>query len=432
MACLTASPGGALDGEAAVPGDKSISHRALIIGAMGEGVTTIRNLNHGEDVGRTIAALGQFGIAVDRVGEGDWQVTGTRWTSPAERIDCGNSATTARLLMGAVAGMEGIVVTFTGDSSLRTRPMERLAMPLTRIGAAVEPANRLPLTVTGARPGGIAHRNDPPSAQVKSAILLAALGGTASVEIEELAPSRDHTEILLTRMGCAIDIGVSGVGRIIRLGEVRRLNGREIVIGGDPSAAAFPLLAAAIVPGSRVKVAGLNVNPLRTAFFETLAEMGAAARFSNERRESGEAVADVEFCHAPLRPCTVAAERAPAMIDEIPALAVACAFADGTSVIEGLSELRHKESDRLGAIVAGLNACGVTALADGDALRITGRGRVPGGATVMARGDHRIAMAFLVLGLAAKGPVTIDDGAMIATSFPGFAAAMRGIGADLR
>lgn len=423
---LVARPGAALAGEARVPGDKSISHRALILGAMAEGTTTIRNLNGGDDVARTVAALPQFGVSVEPDGEDDWEVAGGRWARPAAPIDCGNSATTARLLIGAVAGMEGVRATFTGDSSLRARPMGRLTAPLTRMGAAIDPLERLPLTVAGARPRGIVHRNDPPSAQVKSAVLLAALGGTAAVEIEEPVPSRDHTEILLAEMGCAID-----VGRTIRLGEARRLAGREIVIGGDPSAAAFPMLAAAIVRGSRVRVRGANINPLRTAFFDMLAEMGASVKFSNERRQSGEALADVELGHAPLRPCRVAADRIPAMIDEIPALAVACAFADGTSVIEGLSELRHKESDRLGAIVAALEACGVEAQEDGEALRITGRGRVPGGSTVAARGDHRIAMAFLVLGLAAEMPVAVDDGAMIATSFPGFVAAMRGIGASI-
>lgn len=432
MTGMTASPCGALNGAAAVPGDKSISHRALIIGAMAEGITTIRNLNDGEDVGRTIAALGQFGIAVEQVGDGDWRVAGNRWTSPAELIDCGNSATSARLLIGAVAGMEGVIAAITGDPSLRTRPMERLTVPLSRMGAAVEPANRLPLTVTGARPGGIVHRNDPPSAQVKSAILLAALGGNSPVEIAEPVPSRDHSEILLAEMGCAIEVDELAGGRAIRLGEQRRPTGREIAIGGDPSASAFPLLAGAIVPGSAVRVAGMNVNPLRTGFVETIEDMGARVELTNERVESGEIVADVAVAAGRLAPFAVPADRVPAMIDEIPALAVACAFADGESVIEGLSELRHKESDRLGAIVAGLNACGVTALADGDALRIFGRGRVRGDTTVMARGDHRIAMAFLVLGLGAEGPVTIDDGAMIATSFPGFAAAMRGIGADIR
>jgi 3-phosphoshikimate 1-carboxyvinyltransferase len=432
MACMITSAGGALQGEAAVPGDKSLSHRALILGAIAEGETTIRNLNDGEDVGRTIAALGQFGVAVEQLGDVDWRVTGSPWTSPAEPIDCGNSATTARLLIGAVAGMEGVVATFTGDPSLRTRPMEQLAVPLARMGAALEPANRLPLTVTGARPGGIVQRNDPPSAQVKSAILFAALGSNSPVEIVEPIPSRDHSEILLAQMGCAISVDWSGGGHTIRLGQQRRLAGSEIAIGGDPSAAAFPLLAGAIVPGSAVRVAGMNVSSLRTGFLDELERMGARVEITNERTESGETVADVAIGAARLAPCMVPADRVPSMIDEIPALAVACAFADGTSVIEGLGELRHKESDRLSAIAAGLNACGVMALADGDALRIRGRGRVPGDSTVMARGDHRIAMAFLVLGLAAEGPVTIDDGTMIATSFPGFAMAMRGIGADIR
>lgn len=424
---LVARPGAVLAGEARVPGDKSISHRALILGAMAEGATTIRNLNGGDDVARTVAALRQFGSAVEPAGGDDWQVVGGCWTSPAAPLDCGNSATTARLLIGAVAGMNGVRAIFTGDPSLRARPMGRLTAPLTRMGAAIDSLERLPLTVTGARLRGIVHRNDPPSAQVKSAILLAALGGTAAVEIEEPSPSRDHTEILLAEMGCAI-----AVGHTIRLGEARRLTGREIVIGGDPSAAAFALLAAAIVPGSSVRVEGMNANPLRTGFVAALKDMGARVRWTNEQSVSRERVADLALEPAPLAPCRVAAAEVPAMIDEIPALAVACAFAEGDSVIEGLSELRHKESDRLAAIVAGLRACGVSAVAEGDSLCIAGRGGMRGGATVAARGDHRIALAFLAAGLGADAPVAVDDGAMIATSFPGFLDSMRRLGADIR
>jgi 3-phosphoshikimate 1-carboxyvinyltransferase len=310
--------------------------------------------------------------------------------------------------------------------------MDRVTAPLLRMGAKIEGTDRLPITIEGAQLGGIAHRNVPASAQVKSAILLAGLGTVASVAVTEPIPSRDHSEIMLAQFGCRVALDDTPEGWVIALGETRALAGCDIRIGADPSSAAFPLLAAAIVPGSDVLVRGMMVNPLRTGLFETLEAMGANIELSNERIQSGEIVADVRLRYAPLRPCQVRPDRVPAMIDEIPVLAVACAFADGESLIDGLGELRVKESDRLGAIVAGLTACGVTAIPDGDALRIFGRGSVRGGASIATNGDHRIAMAFLVLGLGAERPVEVDEAMMIGTSFPGFVEVMQALGADIR
>ena len=409
---LVATPGACLSGEAIIPGDKSCSHRALIIGAMATGTTRLSGLLESDDVLATASAVAALGATVERVGPGAWHVTGAGWRSPDVPIDCGNSGTAARLLLGACAGVPGLVVTLTGDESLSQRPMARVTAPLQRMGARFEGGDRLPITVHGRRLGGIHHVNVPASAQVKSALLLAGVASGVAVHIEEPVPSRDHSELMLAEFGTP-------------------LTACDIAIGADPSSAAFALLGAAIVPGSAVTVRGLLVNPLRTGFYEVLEEMGADLSLANERVASGEVLADMHLRSARLRACHVTAARIPAMIDEIPALAVACAFAEGESVIEGLAELRVKESDRLGAVVAGLVACGVAAVADGDALRIFGRGAVRGGARVVTHGDHRIAMAFLTLGLGARAPVEVDAGEMIATSFPGFVEVMRALGADM-
>lgn len=427
---LTAKPGTPLRGEAAIPGDKSCSHRALVLGAMAERETRISGLLESEDVLATKGAIEAFGIRVERSG-GDWLVQGGQWRTPDGPIDCGNSGTAARLLMGAVAGMPGVRATFTGDTSLSSRPMRRVTGPLQRMGATIEGGETLPITIAGAQLGGIEHRNVPASAQVKSAILLAGLGTDAPVSIAEPVPSRDHSEIMLGEFGCELLVEGADNGRVVTLGKRRTLQGGELAIGADPSSAAFPLVAATIVPGSDFLVPGLLVNPLRTGLYETLEAMGADIGLSNERVQSGEIVADVRIRHSRLQPCHVREELVPAMIDEIPALAVACAFADGESVIEGLAELRVKESDRLGAIVAGLAACGVSAIADVDSLRIFGRGIVRGGASISTQGDHRIAMAFLSLGLAAEQPVVVDEAKMIGTSFPGFVEVMTSLGADI-
>jgi 3-phosphoshikimate 1-carboxyvinyltransferase len=427
---LTVTPSGPLTGEAAIPGDKSCSHRALILGAMADGRTRVTGLLESDDVLATANAIRQFGCKVKNRGD-SWSISGGGWRSRCA-IDCGNSGTTARLLMGAVAGRPGMRVLFSGDASLSARPMKRLTIPLTRMGAAIEGGEGLPLTVQGGNLGGIEHRNVPASAQLKSAILLAGLGTVAPIKIIEPEPSRDHTEIMLGQFGCKVEVDDTPDGWAISLGKKRSLTGCDLSVGADPSSAAFPLVAAAIVPGSGVMVRGMLVNPLRTGLYEVLEQMGAELILSNERIQSGEIIADIEVRHALLRPCHVHPAQIPAMIDEIPALAVACAFADGESMIEGLGELRVKESDRLGAIVAGLTACGVTVVVDGDTLRILGRGKVRGGASIATQGDHRIAMAFLMLGLAAEQPVEVDEAQMIATSFPGFVNAMQPLGADIR
>ena len=427
---LTATPVGPLTGEAEIPGDKSCSHRALILGAMADGTTRITGLLESDDVLATVKAIREFGVKAESDG-GTWSVRGGAWR-PQCGIDCGNSGTTARLLMGAVAGRPGMRVLITGDSSLSARPMKRVALPLSRMGAAIEGGDGLPLAIQGANLGGIEHRNVPASAQVKSAILLAGVGTAAPIKIIEPVPSRDHSEIMLGQFGCDVVVDDTPEGWIVSLGKERSLTGCELSIAADPSSAAFPLVAAAILPGSDVSVRGMLVNPLRTGLYEVLEQMGADISVSNERIQSGEIVADIHIRHAALRPCQVRAEQVPSMVDEIPALTVACAFADGESVIEGLGELRLKESDRLGAIVAGLTACGVTAVVDGDKLRIFGRDKVRGGASVATQGDHRIAMAFLTLGLGAERPVEVDEAEMIGTSFPGFTDVMRSLGAGIK
>jgi 3-phosphoshikimate 1-carboxyvinyltransferase len=427
---LTARPGAALIGEAAIPGDKSCSHRALILGAMAAGETQISGLLESDDVLATLQAIEAFGVPVERSAE-LWKIQGQSWRSPVASLDCGNSGTTARLLMGAVAGMPGVRAKFSGDASLSARPMKRLTAPLARMGATIGSGELLPITIEGGRLGGIEHRNVPASAQVKSAILLAGLGTGASVSVVEPWPSRDHTEIMFAQFGSPVAVDDTADGWVISLDAKRSLTGCKLKIGADPSAAAFPLVAAAITPGSDVTARGMLVNPLRTGLYEVLEAMGAVIDLSNERIQSGEIVADIRVRHASLRPCQVRAEQVPAMIDEVPVLAIASAFADGESVIEGLSELRVKESDRLGAIVAGLAACGVTAIADGDSLRIFGKASVRGGASISTLGDHRIAMAFLMLGLAAEEPVEVDEAEMIGTSFPDFVEVMTSIGADI-
>ena len=399
-------------GVANIPGDKSCSHRALILGALAQGTTRISGLLESDDARATAAAVAALGATVERIAPGEWTVHGAPWTSPDAPLDCGNSGTSARLLLGACAGVAGLSVTLTGDASLSKRPMRRVTAPLERMGARFAGGDHLPITVHGEKLGAIHHLNVPASAQVKSALLLAGVTSGAAVSIDEPVTSRDHTEIMLRLFGDP-------------------LTGCEVAIASDPSSAAFPLVAAAIVPGSEVVVRGLLVNPLRTGLFEVLEDMGAEVVLTNERLQSGEIVADLTLRHAPLAPCHVGRDRIAAMIDEIPALAVACAFADGESVIEGLAELRVKESDRLSAIVAGLVACGVAAIADGDALRIFGRGSVRGGGRVVTHGDHRIAMAFLALGLGSERPVEVDAAEMIATSFPTFIEVMQSLGANI-
>lgn len=423
---LRAMRAGPVRGRAAIPPDKSMSHRALIVGALADGETRISGLLESDDVMATIGALRAFGIAVEREAPGEWRVRGGEWREPHAPIDCGNSGTAARLLIGAAAGFP-IRATFTGDESLRSRPMERLTEPLARMGARFDRMDRLPLTVIGGGLEGIEHVNSPASAQVKSALLLAGLNAGGEETIVEPQPTRDHMEIMLRQFGCDVEVA----GSRVALGQGRRPVGTDIEIAADPSSAAFAWTAAAIVPGSEVTVRDLLLNPRRSGFLMALKRLGADIGLNNIRGRSGETIGDVRLRHSPLFGADFTAEEVPSMIDEIPALAVAAAFARGETRIEGLGELRHKESDRLAAIVSSLRGCGVAASAEGDCLAIAG-GPVRGGAAIDSRGDHRIAMALLVLGLASERPVEVSGTQMIATSFPGFAAAMRSIGADIR
>jgi 3-phosphoshikimate 1-carboxyvinyltransferase len=425
-ACVTGSRSEALRGDIAVPGDKSMSHRALILGALASGETRIRGLLEGDDVLHTAAAVRAFGAQAERLAPGEWRVQGADWQSPAGRIDCGNSGTGARLLMGAAAAFP-IAATFTGDASLSSRPMERVLAPLRAMGARTEGAT-LPVTIRGGDLHGISFVNEKASAQVKSAILLAGLRASGEVVVIEPAPTRDHSENMLRAFGCDVESD----GEIVRLGERRALIGTDVVIPGDPSSAAFPVVAALIVTRSELTIRNVMVNPLRTGLLTTLREMGADLRLTNQRVEGGEAIADVDVSASTLSGVEVPAERAPSMIDEYPILAVAAAFARGRTVMHGLAELRVKESDRLAAVIAGLRGCGVDAREEGDSLIVEGLGSPPsGGGQVRANHDHRIAMSFLVMGLAARRPVTVDSADMIATSFPDFVPLMRSVGAHI-
>ena len=371
----------------------------------------------------TAEALRAFGVRVEQFGPGRWRVIGGKWRSPDAPIDCGNSGTSARLLIGAAAG-QGVRATFTGDASLSKRPMRRVKAPLEAMGVRFEGGDTLPLTVAGPVTCGISHVNVPASAQVKSAVLLAGLGTEEVVVVEEPVPSRDHTEIMLGEFG----VEVERSGFVTRLGGKRRLEARLVEISGDPSSAAFALGAAAIVPGSEVTVKDVLLNPHRSGFVMALQRMGADLAMANIRGRGGETIGDVRVRFGPIFGAEFTAEEIPSMVDEIPILAVVAAGAQGETRIEGLDELRHKESDRLALMAEGLTACGVDARAEGEALVVQG-GPIRGGATVRTEGDHRIAMSHLVLGLAAEQPVTVDEAEMIATSFPTFREAMRSLGA---
>ena len=425
---LRTSASSGLAGSVEVPGDKSISHRAVILAAMANGTSRISGLCEGLDVGRTLEAVQALGARVEAGGPGEWLVSGCSWRSPVGPIDCGNSGTAARLLMGAIAG-RAIRATLTGDQSLSRRSMERVAGPLRLMGADVTGGDHLPLTVQGGRLGPLAFVNATGSAQVKSAVLLAGVGATGPVEITEPLPSRDHTERMLGCFGIDVQISDVGTGTRIALGQERSLRAVNLEVPGDPSAAAFPLVAALITPGSEVTVRGVLVNPLRTGIYLTLQEMGADLVFTNRRMVGGEPVADITARSSALRGVTIPIQRVPAMIDEYPVLAMAAATALGETSMLGLGELRHKESDRLAAIAAGLEACGIAAEIRGDDLIVSGAR--PRGGQVQSRGDHRIAMSFLTLGLASTAPMVVDGSDMIATSFPGFDELMRGIGARI-
>ena len=431
VSARTAHPSPAFGGIAAVLGDKSISHRALIFAALADGTSRISGLLEADDVHATRAAVEAFGARIERQGD-DLLVTGGTWHSPEGPIDCGNSGTSARLLMGAAARFDGLVATFVGDESLSRRPMKRIVTPLSRMGARFDGGDTLPLTLHGARIGGIDYDSPVASAQVKSAILLAGLGTDAPVRVREPRPSRDHSEVMLAQFGVEGDVEALVDGaQAVSLGSARSLRACDIVVPRDPSSAAFAWGVAAMVPGASVTVDGVLVNATRTGFLEALEAMGAAVRIENQRLQSGEPVADVTVSHARLEPLRLEPKDVPALIDEIPMLACVAAMADGESVFEGIGELRHKESDRIGSTAAGLVANGVQVFPEEDRLTIMGRGSVRGGGRVATHHDHRIAMAFLSLGLAAETPITVDDATPIATSFPAFETMMAGLGARI-
>ena len=434
---LTARRSGPLQGRVRVPGDKSISHRALILGALAVGETRISGLLEGEDVLNTGNAVRALGAQVERIGVGAWRVHGVGvagFAEPTAALDFGNSGTGARLMLGAVAGSP-ITARFDGDASLRKRPMRRVLEPLERIGARTLASDdgRLPLTLAGARdPIPIVYEPPVASAQLKSAVLLAGLAAPGETVVIEAEATRDHTEKMLTHFGADVAVTPHGAhGRRITLVGQPELAPRPIVVPADPSSAAFPLVAAAITAGSDVILEGVMLNPLRAGLIDTLADMGAAIERLDVRNEGGEEVADLRVRGGALRGVEVPAERAPAMIDEYPILAVAASFAEGTTVMRGLKELRVKESDRLAGTADMLRVNGVTVEIDGDDLIVTGKGRALGGGLVATHMDHRLAMSALVMGLASEQPVTIDDGSFIATSFPDFVALMRGLGADV-
>ncbi len=421
-----------------MPGDKSISHRALMLGALAVGESDISGLLEGDDVLRTAQALRALGASVERGGDGVWRVAGCGvggLAEPAATLDMGNAGTGARLLMGVVAA-HPITCQFTGDESLCARPMGRVAEPLERMGArfVARSGCRLPLAVVGAAsPLPIAYRLPVPSAQVKSAVLFAALNTPGETSVIEPEPTRDHSERLLAHFGAELRVEKDADGaRVVTLVGQPELTGRAVAVPGDPSSAAFLVAAALIVPGSAITLCGVGVNPLRSGLLVTLQEMGADLALNDEREESGEPVADVVVRASALSGVEVPASRAPTMIDEYPVLAVAAACAEGKTVMRGLAELRVKESDRLAAIADMLRASGVAVEAGEDYLAVTGcGGPPPGGGRIETRLDHRIALASLGLGMAARQPVAIDDTAPIATSFPGFIALLNDLGARI-
>ncbi|MGE0852286.1 MAG: 3-phosphoshikimate 1-carboxyvinyltransferase [Hyphomicrobiaceae bacterium] len=431
---LTAARPQALRGRVRVPGDKSISHRSLMFGALATGRTRISGLLEGEDVLNTAKALQALGCPIRKAGAA-WEVLGRGvggLVAPEGDIDYGNSGTGLRLMMGVVAGHD-MRVRFVGDASLSRRPMGRVLKPLLRMGLEVEEEGRdtLPLTVRGTPDLlPIEYKTPVASAQVKSAVLIAGLHATGETTVVEAEATRDHTERMLRHFGAELTVAARGGARAITVTGDAELEGRDVVVPGDPSSAAFLVAAALIVPGSEVTIEGVLVNPTRTGFYTTLKEMGAEIELAHAREEGGEPIADIIVRHSKLKGVRVPPERAPSMIDEYPVLACLAAFADGETRMEGLAELKVKESDRLAATATGLTGNGVAAKVDGDALIVDGGKAVRGGGLVATHLDHRIAMAFLTLGLGADRPVTVDDADTIATSFPEFRGLMQGLGAS--
>ena len=425
-----------LSGTAIIPGDKSVSHRALIFGALTVGETRVTGLLEGEDVLRTAAAMRAFGAEVTRIGAGSWTIHGVGvggLAEPDQVIDCGNAGTAVRLIMGMMATTP-ISATFTGDASLRRRPMGRILDPLTLFGtrASGRAGGLLPLTLTGAaNPLPVEYTLPMPSAQVKSAVLLAGLNAPGETVVFEHEATRDHTERMLRSFGATVTVEDTPDGRAIRLIGQPELVPQTITVPRDPSSAAFPVAAALITQGSDILVPNICLNPTRAGFYDTLHEMGADLTRENPREEGGEPVADLRARFSALKGVEVPPERAASMIDEYPILAVLAAFAEGDTVMRGIGELRVKESDRIAAMVTGLRANGVEITEHEDGMTVHGRGAdgVPGGAMAVTHLDHRIAMAFLCLGFGARNPVRIDDAGPIATSFPSFLTLMSDLGA---
>lgn len=432
-----------LKGAARVPGDKSISHRSLIMGALSVGETTVSGLLEGDDVLRTAACMRALGAKVERRETGKtatWHVWGRGvggLTEPTDVLDMGNSGTGARLIAGLLSAYPFFSV-MTGDASLRGRPMDRIIKPLSQTGAMFQSraGGKLPMAIRGT-PIAMPLNYDSPvaSAQVKSAVLLAGLHAPGRTTVTEPAASRDHTERMFRHFGVEVEAGPVKAGSPLYKASIigqPELSGRPIIVPGDPSSAAFPVVAALLIEGSDVVIENVGLNPLRTGLFDTLREMGASIETLNTRIEAGEPVADLKVKFSALKGVHVPAERAPSMIDEYPILAIAAACAEGETRMDGLAELRVKESDRLAVMVNGLVACGVDAEAVGDTMIVRGKGKPPkGDATIEVHLDHRIAMSFLVLGQVSDKSVSIDDAAAIATSFPDFIPLMTNLGASL-
>ena len=434
---LCFSPSPPLSGQITIPGDKSISHRALMLAALAVGQSEIFGLLEGEDVLATAAAMRAMGATIERDAGGVWRVSGVGvggLLQPETALEMGNSGTSTRLLMGLVASHD-IVATFTGDASLSKRPMARVTTPLALMGAAFtsSPGERLPLMLRGACPAlPIRYRLPVASAQVKSAILLAALNTPGTTIVEEPVPTRDHSERMLAGFGAQISVSIDADGtRIIALTGEADLQPQNLVIPGDPSSAAFPMVAALLVPGSEVTITNVGLNPTRDGLVRVLEAMGGQIERRNARIVGGEPVADLHVRHSALRGITTDLEIVPSMVDEFPILFVAAALASGRSVLRGLDELRVKESDRISVMAQGLRAIGARVEEVEDGLIIDGSGGTPlaGGATIAAHLDHRIAMSFAVAGLVSANGVTIDDMSPVATSFPGFVALLETLGA---
>ncbi|ETX13994.1 3-phosphoshikimate 1-carboxyvinyltransferase [Roseivivax halodurans JCM 10272] len=435
---MTARRSGPLTGTAEVPGDKSISHRALILGALAVGETRVTGLLEGQDVLDTAKAMQAFGADIEKRGD-TWHVNGVGtggFAEPDQVIDCGNSGTGVRLIMGAMA-TSPISATFTGDASLNKRPMARVTDPLSLFGAQAvgRSGGRLPMTIVGAAdPVPVRYETPVPSAQVKSAVLLAGLNAPGETVVIEREATRDHSERMLTGFGAQVSVEDSPDGRVITLRGQPELRPQEIAVPRDPSSAAFPVCAALITEGSDVLVPNIGLNPTRAGLFTTLREMGADLTYENEREEGGEPVANLRARFSPdLRGIEVPPDRAASMIDEYPVLSAVASCATGRTLMTGVKELRVKESDRIDAMAQGLRACGIEVEEGEDWWAVTGRGAggVPGGATVESRLDHRIAMSFLVLGFASREPVRVDDAGPIATSFPIFEPLMTRLGASI-